>query len=430
MKIECILLGMGIILHPSLSLVESPRSKLTRQQILKQHRRRQEQDQQEDNDKAEQEQNNAQNDIAKYDSEYYASLKGRLKLSRRCNSSIVYVDRIYLTCDSPGDDGEGYRQSSRCKYGDEAHMYLFCKCNSMEKFTIWSKAAAFFSFISKDTISEQYSWSGIDVSVDAGVLDSFVNIQPYTDLCGLDSITYLGNPVNQIYSDGDDAIYCPNPGSYQLFYTFDVPKGGGDPQLQYTPDIRLRFISHKTNATLGCAGTGTVATVDSSHRRQGEIALGLALTMLFAIFGICLCMTYQRKKKLESVDDWHRQHRWSASRRPAEEVISVDSRGSYSMDMSEQQRYHYHPTGGGRLPRTHPRQMVSEPPRALYPSSVGRGYVHPELDEQLSETSSIPFSVDPSSLGSQSLQHLNHTERWSAKKARAIPQSIRHVTQK
>ena len=258
-----------------------------------------------------------------------------------------------------------------------------------------------------------------------------MNIQPYTDLCNLESITYLGNNGNQLNMDGDDAIYCPKPGSYQLFYTFDVPKGGGDPQLQYTPDIRLRFISHKTNATLGCAGTGTVATVDSSHRRQGEIALGLALTMLFALFGLCLCMTYQRKKNLESVDDWHRQHRWSASRRQAEEIISLDSRGNYSMDMSEQQRYRYHhETGGGRQPRKLPRQMVSESPLPLYPTSVSRGYVHPELDDQVSETSSIPFSVDPSSLGSQSLQQLSHTERWNARKATAIPQSIRHVTQK
>jgi hypothetical protein len=270
------------------------------------------------------------------------------------------------------------------------------------------------------------------VSVDAGVLDSFVNVQPYTDLCSLDSITYLGNGGNQMYVDGDDVIHCPTPGSYQLFYTFDVPKGGGDPQLQYTPDIRLRFISHKNNATLGCAGTGTVATVDFSHRRQGEIALGLALTMLFALFGLCLCMTYQRKKQLESVDDWHRQHRWSASRRPAEEVISVDSRGSYSMDMSEQQRYRYHyETGvGGHSPRMNPRQMVSGSPLSIYPSSVGRGYVHPELDDQVSETSSIPFSIDPSSLDSQGLQNLNQTERWNARKATAIPQSIRHVIQK
>jgi hypothetical protein len=64
---------------------------------------------------------------------YYASLQGRLKLMRRCESTIVYVNRIYLTCDSPGEwneeasSGEGYRQSSRCKYGDQANAYIFCK---------------------------------------------------------------------------------------------------------------------------------------------------------------------------------------------------------------------------------------------------------------------------------------------------------------
>ena len=62
--------------------------------------------------------------------DYYASLQGRLKLMRRCDASIVYVDRIYLTCDSPGAyyyGSGGYRKSSRCKYGDEANMYIFCK---------------------------------------------------------------------------------------------------------------------------------------------------------------------------------------------------------------------------------------------------------------------------------------------------------------
>jgi hypothetical protein len=138
MRIEAFLLGMEILIHPSLSLVETLKSRLTREQLLKQQRRRQEQDQEQgDIEKVDQEDSNVQTDLAKYDSNYYASLKGRLKLSRRCNSSIVYVDRIYLTCDSPGDDLEGYRQSSRCKHGDEAHMYLFCKFLFMQELIIF-----------------------------------------------------------------------------------------------------------------------------------------------------------------------------------------------------------------------------------------------------------------------------------------------------
>ena len=64
------------------------------------------------------------------DSEYYSSLQGRLSLMRRCEASVVYVHRMYLTCDSPGDyyyGSGGYRKSSRCKYGDKANMYIFCK---------------------------------------------------------------------------------------------------------------------------------------------------------------------------------------------------------------------------------------------------------------------------------------------------------------
>jgi hypothetical protein len=71
-----------------------------------------------------------QQDSGAINSEYYASLQGRLTLMRRCEASVVYVDRIYLTCDSPGDyyyGSGGYRKSSRCKYGDNANMYIFCK---------------------------------------------------------------------------------------------------------------------------------------------------------------------------------------------------------------------------------------------------------------------------------------------------------------
>ena len=130
-------------------------------------------------------------------------------------------------------------------------------------------------------------------------------MQSQTSLCDIETITYLSD---------DDNVYCPTPGSYQLYWSYTVPKAGGsgDPQLQYTPDIRLKFTaqtvdgsssssSSSTTTTLGCAGTGTVATVQQTELniRDGEIALGIALVALFGIFGCCLCMAYRRKKQVE-----------------------------------------------------------------------------------------------------------------------------------
>lgn len=66
-------------------------------------------------------------DTTSYD---YSDLSGHLKLMRHCDVNIVYVNSIYLTCDSPGSyyyGSGGYRKSSRCKYGDKADMYIFCK---------------------------------------------------------------------------------------------------------------------------------------------------------------------------------------------------------------------------------------------------------------------------------------------------------------
>lgn len=59
-----------------------------------------------------------------------SELSGRLKLIRRCDTNIIYVNSIYMTCDSPGSyyyGSGGYRKSSRCKYGDKADTYIFCK---------------------------------------------------------------------------------------------------------------------------------------------------------------------------------------------------------------------------------------------------------------------------------------------------------------
>lgn len=61
----------------------------------------------------------------------YSDLTGQLGVVGRCDARIVYVTRMYLTCDSAGDyyygSNSSYRQSSRCKYGDKANMHIFCK---------------------------------------------------------------------------------------------------------------------------------------------------------------------------------------------------------------------------------------------------------------------------------------------------------------
>lgn len=401
---------------------------------------------------------------------YYASLQGRLKLMRRCESTTVYVNRIYLTCDSPGEwneeasSGEGYRQSSRCKYGDQANAYIFF------------------------SLSQDYSGNGIEFTIDSGVLDSFVNVQSRTSLCAMGSITYISGATNSITNDeyadddvttiDDNSLACLTPGIYQLQWSFVVPKGGGDAQLQYTPDLRIKFYSTGTNTTLGCAGAGTMATVQQAelHIKEGEIALGVALTALFGIFGVCLCMAYRRKKQVEMAnqqeEDVWQPRRMSLTRRNSStadmdpnESLDEGGTSSYVLEESETEsrqmyrgdahhRYHHHQqqqqqqehdddmqdslTGpqhlyyrdhdlsaitpseyGGtndasyslssvanRLPAQHPRSKGyytshHHPAPATPPA---REYVHPDYDEAPSAQtdSSIPYVVDISSLDGQS----------------------------
>jgi hypothetical protein len=62
-----------------------------------------------------------------------ADMVGRLNIMSSCDANVVNVDKMYLTCDSPGtyyyskDQSTYYRKSSRCKYGDKGNLYVFCK---------------------------------------------------------------------------------------------------------------------------------------------------------------------------------------------------------------------------------------------------------------------------------------------------------------
>jgi hypothetical protein len=267
------------------------------------------------------------------------------------------------------------------------------------------------------TISQDYGWYGVDVTIDAGVLNSFVNVQPRTNLCSLETMTYL--PSSSDETDGvSNSIYCPTPGNYQLYWSFTVPKGGGDAQLQYTPDFRIKFYSTMTDTTLGCAGTGTKATVQQAeqHKKEGEIALGVALTTLFAIFAVCLCMAYRRKKQLESEEDdlWQRKRFYMARSPVPGTALPIDGDGHYSCD-------------GIRDPYMLQQRQTSEdqdeyvcgqqgPPPEQY-AHLGEGYSQHRADGSI--TSSLPYSVDPSSLESSLPSRF-----WIPSQASDVPTTI------
>jgi hypothetical protein len=313
------------------------------------------------------------------------------------------------------------------------------------------------------SISQDYSGDDIDFTIDAGVLDSFINVQPRTSLCTMGSLTYISgatnvnNDINDIDDDAtieDKSMACLTPGSYQLYWIIDVPKGGGDAQLQYTPDLRIKFYSTSSNAILGCAGAGTMATVQQAelHMKEGEIALGVALTALFGIFAVCLCMAYRRKKQVELANQ-HEEDLWQGRRVPlarSASAVDVDPNesqegGTYVLDECEtesrqgyqghsQHRYHHeqnqqhdsqdsyagpqhdyyheheqHATTqyedtGAKEPYSwsEPSQQEQQHPPERFSHPAGE-YVHHDYDDDPSAltTSSIPYVVDISSLNGE-----------------------------
>ena len=283
------------------------------------------------------------------------------------------------------------------------------------------------------TISQDYSWSGIDVKIDAGVLDSFVNVQPRTNLCTLETITYI--PTESEIANGTDTnIYCPSAGKYQMYWSFTVPKGGGDAQLQYTPDFRIKYYSTLNNTTLGCAGTGTGATVRQAelHKKEGEIALGAALTALFGVFGICLCLAYRRKKLVEMGDEdaWQRKRssaRHAAAHEGSTTLTDLDERYEVSSEPSDDYYYHdgsesqprekYMMNGDSSLPE-HQREQPTQSSIDRF-SSPGRG-AYEQHGSDHSQISSIPFPGETETVES-SLPSIE----WAPPSSTRLPTSIR-----
>jgi hypothetical protein len=121
-----------------------------------------------------------------------------------------------------------------------------------------------------------------------GVYDVLVRVQEKTKLC--------------LYGTLQSDVDCPSIGEYRLDGTFSLPDLIGDQDLQYTPDIRLRFYAGDgTGAVIGCASTGTIADYlrTTVHSQNGQVALGLAIAIFSGVFGCLLLVTYRRKKRLE-----------------------------------------------------------------------------------------------------------------------------------
>jgi hypothetical protein len=278
------------------------------------------------------------------------------------------------------------------------------------------------------TISDSYGWYGIDVTIDMGVLASFSNVQPQTALCDLGSITYLGDKASSSTSSSssgssstsssgssanDNNIYCPTPGHYLLHWSFTMPSGGADRQLQFLPDIRIKFNAQDGNATLGCAGTGTAATVQNAvmHIKEGEIALGIALSAFFLVFGCCLAMAYRRKKQVEEGTKGRVMQRRYYFARNAEtgEIVPIHHRdGGHSPNHLDPQQYdpqhyelqqHYEPQQNGqrqqhgyRQQQQHGQQQQQYPPSTGYAPSTRDQYLYESYDNtSLGETDSASW---------------------------------------
>ena len=235
----------------------------------------------------------------------YYGRKGELELtSGYCESNAtIDVEKVFLICDSPGAYyyGSGsYRDSARCKYGDKAKMHVYCKlllrcgyvpgATPLNWFQFFSSISLVFQHAKTVSVNE-YTQDGIALTIESGVLNILTTVQEPKDLCYYKRLT--SSSTNS----------CPGPGNYHLQTYFTLPLVWEDKQLQYTPDIRLQFFSLTDNSLIGCASTGTVATITHAHlkSKSGEWALGVALLVVGLAFAFLLFLSYRRKKRLEKI---------------------------------------------------------------------------------------------------------------------------------
>jgi hypothetical protein len=131
------------------------------------------------------------------------------------------------------------------------------------------------------------------LKIESGVYDSFQTVGSYADICQSENVT--------VTSTDGSGTGCPNPGSYQIYTTYQMPSIH-DSSLHYTPDIKLSF-TNSEGETVGCATTGTVAEHHYQDKRAttGLIALGLGLLVFLMVFASLLHLSHRRKKRLETV---------------------------------------------------------------------------------------------------------------------------------
>jgi hypothetical protein len=142
-------------------------------------------------------------------------------------------------------------------------------------------------------VKNDFENDGIMVSVDAGVYGILSSAIDPTDFCQVSEMSIMG--------DENAYVECGSSGFYQLKTYFTLAAFADDTHFHYTPDLRVLFYNVTNMAVIGCAITGTIAENfnETRHAEMGLVALGISLLVLGTCFGMMLCLTYRRKKRLE-----------------------------------------------------------------------------------------------------------------------------------
>mmetsp|Transcript_23076 Transcript_23076/g.56923 ORF Transcript_23076/g.56923 Transcript_23076/m.56923 type:complete len:290 (-) Transcript_23076:445-1314(-) len=189
----------------------------------------------------------------------------------------ITVDRMTMTC------AENDEQSSSCSVGGFAQVTV----------DFWLKK---FSRGSKLDVRISSIYSGNSEVV----MDS-------TSLCLLSYEVLSAKSRRRSNDDdvnNDDQICNLVLGKYRAYLNFTVPDFGfNDNELQFTPDLRVKFFESTNHFKIGCVESGSLAerALRITRDKRATEAFMLCIVIFVAVFATLLCC-FKGRKQLSDID--------------------------------------------------------------------------------------------------------------------------------
>lgn len=150
--------------------------------------------------------------------------------------------------------------------------------------------------------------SKLDVRISSIYSGSAEVVMHSTSLCSLSYEVLLAKSSRRNNDDddvnNDDQTCHLVLGKYRAYLNFTVPDFGfNDNELQFTPDLRVKFFDSTDHFKIGCVESGSLAerALRIKRDKRATEAFMICVVIFVSVFAILLCC-FKGRKQLSDVD--------------------------------------------------------------------------------------------------------------------------------